>query len=476
MQHYVKMKLGLIIICLIGGFTIYPVYSQSRINAEKVVEPPAIKAAVDTVDLFNNAFIDTTLFRFFKDTTVKAVSFRDSLRTRDLLLQCNRNFGRYRNMEQSRRTEIWHLIEEMRTQVEEAIRLKPADATVRTYIKAVYSNIRTFYAQENDSLKSLQICTNLILLMPEKSLFQFYLLLGNNYIKLNEYEYARKAYNGAIDNIFTFYADSLENGRDLYRNYLLNALNGRANSEEALYEDELALISRQHSLIIAPEESKKGIENVIKLRLLWDDGNLRAYEKKNEALKLMREGELREAKTLFLEVLPELKTRSAEIEIQRLISNVELLMGDNYLAVERGRKIINNFPFDSPQFDSTEVDSIYQVYVDHYAQLCFTVGYQEYQVQRLRNAYIYLAKAAELPSSSQSMACFLLTRLLLVKNSILHSDQLIEFGLRAWNNEINPLTDIYKKQLASFLFQGYRQTGDFDAATQWFERWYTIGN
>ncbi|MCK5738233.1 hypothetical protein KAH55_03585, partial [bacterium] len=54
-------------------------------------------------------------------------------------------------------------------------------------------------------------------------------------------------------------------------------------------------------------------------------------------------------------------------------------------------------------------------------------------------------------------------------------DFVIEYGLRAWDDDEKELTTTQKISLAHILTQAYQQQGDFDAAEKWKLRRLDIG-
>jgi len=464
----------LVIVFLVPAST----FPQSRINVEKLIEIDVSSDTVKSPTLFQNAYIHTELLQYLAQETAVTVSLNDSLRANDFKLKAYRTFQNYQKTQEQNSDEAnLTILETLKSDLEKAIQLNPNDRRVKLLLNFCYVRMEVILRNQERWKEYIQITTNRLQLTDPKIQYFSYISLGNVYSSLQEIALAREAFNRAVELLFEFYCDSLEDGNQKYLTALYGALRGRGTCEEKLYLDEAARRSMEHAVVIAPDEHKAGIQQQIEKTLLWDGGNLKALEKRNKALLLFQKKEYKTAKSLLAELLPQLKTFRARAEIERYIAQLEFFyLGSNYQALNRMWRIVKQYPQQIAMSD-TAIDSTYQIYSNTYAQMCYFQGIQEQRINRLRMAYIYFARAAEMESPSQyQAACNLAILLTTDSRNIMHADDVIHYGTQAWNNGNANLHHNLKRSLARSLARAYQQKGAFEKATEWLVSSYSIAN
>jgi hypothetical protein len=426
----------------------------------------------DSVTLFENKYLDNAFIKHLQNPPTARVSLADSLQVEQVILQIRGNIGAYgrlvREKQESDQTEKLALLRETNLILEKGIKLKPADSRLVRYLNLFYPAYEVLLRKQEDYRNFVEIATrHLHFSEPEKK-FQLLFSLGDAYSRLNDFALSRCAYDQAVISLFEFYEDSLAAENQQYRTYLYRSLSGRGAAEEKLYLNSAALRSWRHALSVAPADQKNNIEAKINRTLLWDAGNLKAFEKRNQAMDLIRDKDYLNAKSQLIQLLPLLSTFQARAEINRLLAQIDFSFLENTDAgLERMQQIVLEFPQHITVSDSA-VDSTYQDYLQTYAQLCYLQGVREMRLERTRQAFIYFAKVAEFENKFQAQANFSLALLLsLDRNSVIHAEKIITCGLQAWNGN---LTENYRKNLANIISFAYQQQGNFEESVSWKNR------
>ncbi|MCI0511791.1 hypothetical protein L0128_01095 [candidate division KSB1 bacterium] len=465
---------------LIGliGFIWNParITAQSQINLESRPQMVHFACILDSIDLMQNQYVTPVLTGLTQTPAITRISATDSLKVRELLIQFTRNYTTYSKMTPATpaaNEERFQLLSQMRLDIEAAVNLKPYDPAVLRTIRWTYVELERHYRAQEQWKNYLQVASNHLHLAEPKDRYRLWLLLGDAYNKLAAVPYACAAFDSASSILFKMYADSLENGPEHYRNTAFSCLSNRGSCEEKLYLHEAALRSWEYALQLAPVSQHAAIQTRIKRILLWDGGNLRAFEKRNAALVFFREKEYHAAKAALEALLPQLKTAAAQAEIKWWLALVDLNLGQHYVGLQQMWQILQEYADVVPD-SALAQDSTYQNYLKIYAQRCFTQGRYEIENKHLHAAYIYLSKAAEIKNPSQRLACLLIANLLSSDgNSIFHTDAVIRYGQFAWEHHEGLLPAGSKSTLARILSRAYRQNGDFTAATEWLKKAYS---
>lgn len=458
-------------VCCLLIFNSFLLQAQSRINIQIHTHPPTCFAELDSANLFENKYVNQDFIKNLQQKKSKRISIRDSLQVEQAILQVRQNiraYGRLRNKTENNNAEKVAILREAYSSLQQSLELKPNDKKSLRYLKMISPAYKSLLRKENDFEGFVDIATSQLVITEPQNQFSIFYTLGDAYYRLEDYELSRSAYNQTVVRLFEFYEDSLSADNQKYIDYLYRSLVRRGTCEEKLYLSSAALRSWKHALIVAPEAEKESIKLKIDQTLLWDDGHLEAYEKRSEALKLYRDKQYWEAKQQLVQLLPTLYTYTAKAEINRLIAQIDFTSLDNHAAgLERMQKIVTEYPEYVFVSDSL-VDSTYLSYQQIYAQLCYLQGIHEMRRERTREAFIYFAKAAEITSKSQAQATFYLALLLSSdRNSVMHAEKIISYGLKAWAGE---LPESYRKRLADILSFAYQQQGSFDEAITWKNR------
>lgn len=449
--------------------------AQSFINMDYLIKIKDPGQTQDKPYLFNNKYvkIKNVPFRHNSNDLKGSVSARDSAQAYKLLVQASQNYRRFKS-EENEPAKL-SLLKTMQPDLEQALRLHPNNKTIQQYLSLTYQLLSRSFEGAANWADYVLVNTRRMSLMEPKNNFSIYFSLGKAYLKLEEYDFGRAAYDSMVSNLFSFYEDSLMHGSQRFLRFLYLGLSGRGSCEEKLYLQEQALRSWRHALTVSPENNRAYIQGKIEKTLLWDGGNLLAIKKRNEAYIFYNEKKHKQAKAVFKEVLPQLQTDAAKTEINRLIAQIDFHFLENrYLGLNRMWKIVKNYPHMDLSSDSLKTDSLFQIYKTDYANMCLRQGVQELNSHHRRRAYIYLSKAAELEWHLQSSACFYMVYLLSnnAGSHITHAEEIVKYGARAWGNQKNPLPESLRKQIATFISKAYQQKGDFEMAQVWLQKAY----
>ncbi len=485
MSTYLTKKIKCIFFFLILFFS-SSAFSQTLINLEKWTEDAVAGIRVDTISLFKNQYVDSYLEKIIQEADSKIATKEDSIIAFRHIVNFSKNYQQYqakylkisttKNEAEGSDEERLNLLKTMQKEIEEAFRAYPEFPRIGNYFIFIYAQYEQFYLKKEQWKNYIQFATNHLFFINPENKYGIFLSLGSMYNRLNEYKLACSAYDSAVCCIFNFHEDSLRQKIRKFENMIFNCLSGRANCEEKLFLHDAALRSWEHVLALAADSMKKGITSRIR-RNQWDGGNLPAQEKYYAAQLQFRQNNLKAARTILQGVLPQLRTKAASDEVERTLSLVEYRLGYRYQALDRIWKIITDYQQRQPEVTATN-DSVYNSYMQTYAQLCFSQGsFELLSLKRHGPAFIYLSKAAEINNINQRQALFFLTFLLTGdKRDIIHIQKASEYGHRAWNFEEQDLPLPYKKTLAQRLEWIYAQQGDFDEALQWRKAFLSVAN
>ncbi|HEX9975493.1 MAG TPA: hypothetical protein VGD14_25810, partial [bacterium] len=201
--------------------------------------------------------------------------------------------------------------------------------------------------------------------------------------------------------------------------------------------------------------------------ILWDDGNIRASEIRDRADSLSSFCKnYTESKSVYLELLPVLWTKRTKDEINWKIAQLDF----NYLdhkfdGVGRMYLVIKHTAMDS--ISGAPIDSAYKRYFNSYGAMCFTMGVDYYDKDRLI-AYMYLIQAAETNYDQRARAFLQLAGI-----SQFDPHETISLCLKTME-VVDDLSVDETQILYQLLHSSYRKLGDFDKAKEWFDRWKAL--
>lgn len=234
-----------------------------------------------------------------------------------------------------------------------------------------------------------------------------------------------------------------------------------------LYEALPALSIYREAFALATEPAWQQLfEKRIKW-ILWDDGNIRATEIRDKGDSLFQfQQKYAEAKTVYLALLPSLWTKRTRDEINWKIAQLDFAYLDHkFDGVGRMHQIIRHTAMDS--ITGAPLDSTYQRYFNSYGAMCFNIGAENWNKDRL-TAFLYLNQAVEINFDLRSKAF-----LLLADFSEFDPHETIELCTKTLE-VIENLTVDERQILYQLLHSSYRKLGDFQQAKAWFDRWKAL--
>lgn len=305
---------------------------------------------------------------------------------------------------------------------------------------------------------------------------QLYYELGEIYFMLGDWKNAHKHFESSHNAlrksaIFTvadpksYFIDINKVPVDTVR--LVHFLDRQATCKTRSYEPLPALSLYREALGITPDPDwKVHFESQIKW-ILWDDGNIRASEIRDRADSLKQVHErYAESKAVYLELLPILWTKRTKDEINWKIAQLDFTYLDKkFDGVGRMYQVIKHTAMDS--ISGAPIDSTYKRYFNSYGAMCFSMGTDYYDKDRLI-AYMYLIQAAETNFDQRAKAFLQLA-------GISHFDPNETISLCMKTMEVvNDLSVDETLLLYQLLHSSYRKLGDFDKAKEWFDRWKAL--
>jgi len=245
-------------------------------------------------------------------------------------------------------------------------------------------------------------------------------------------------------------------------NLMVSYLSYQAESKIHLYEatPALALLRKARKLTPTPK-LKNRFKNRIKW-ILWDDGNIRASELRDQAFEIFSKGQYENAKNSLLELLNILWTKRTKDEINYRIAQIDFTYLQNEEeGVARLFQLITHSKTDS--LTGVPVDSMYQQYFDSFGKMCFKRG-SDFLDKDQTYAYVYFMQAADIAYDEQAKAYIQLADL-----SLFNPRESINLCKKALKH-VDYLEDISRDALYQTLYKAYRKLGDFAEARKWFDK------
>lgn len=452
-----------------------------------IAKPSDIQTGTNTssrvsMSTTSNKYVDTSLWPYLNPDSSMVASAADSIKARAIIgeiapdlrafLRINEDLRKRKISSDEADQRRYPICKRIRPKLERVIRLNPFYRTAKNWLQVVYSILEKQFHTQKNWKEYIPIASNFLQILPEKNRYFFYGRIANVYYQLNESKLALDSYQSAITSLFDNYEDSLYTTNQKYMLPLLTYLTRRAQLQEKLYFIDAALISYNNLLLITQDDrQKEAIRRRIK-RLQWDDRNINATQKREEAFSLYGEKKYEQAHTLFSELYDSLRTNAARDEINWWLARIEYInLKQRYQGLERMWKIIKKTPLDST---GMPIDSTYRRYLNTYAQMCLWQGVEEFNLEHFRSAFIYFSKASEIEGEHQARCFYYLAYLVsLDYKSVQHAQRTIEYGQKAWALR-NDLNESEKKFLAQRISFAYKQSGDFDAALDWYKIYHNL--
>lgn len=301
--------------------------------------------------------------------------------------------------------------------------------------------------------------------------------LGEIYFKLRDWNNAFRNYDLAKNVLRKSAIFSIPNPGDYFwqpekvpvdTNRLVAYLNQQAICKIKLYEAQPALALYREVREITPNiELKKYFEDRIGW-ILWDDGNIRASEIKDNAdsLRILNKNYSASKKIYLESLLPILWTKRTKDEINWRIAQLDFqYLGNKAEGVQRMFYVIQNSAADS--LSGTPVDSNYVKYFNDYGRMCFNLGNEIFEKDKLV-AYIYFQQAAATNYKEQGKAFLRIAQM-----SQFDPYETIDLCKKTMDY-LDELDDSEKVILYEVMHKAYRKLGDFTNARHWFEKYRTL--
>ncbi len=356
------------------------------------------------------------------------------------------------------------LLEQVKDYFEEGLRLNPFENTLRTGITTTYFYLEMLYNYKKESQNRLQMLQNLLYLKknPQDRL-NYFNNIGMIYRQYEMWEPARDNFQLAVKAIFEDNESAIDTTK------LFDNLFRRGEAEFHLYEAEAALSSFTHARMIAPNENWYNQLTARIDYINWDDGNIGASEKFNEALHLNNEKKYHEAELVFLELLGMVTTEKARNQAQLSLAKMQFYSLDKKdEAIDRLWNLANKYPLDSDS--NAAVDSTAREIWEQYSQMCLRMGVDYYNTDK-RSSFTYFIKASQLEGSSLRGQAFLN----LARISLQNPQICLTYCMRALDYQ-ERLRPEEKQYLYQTIYQAYLKQGDFEQALKWYRKYFEMAS
>jgi hypothetical protein len=266
-----------------------------------------------------------------------------------------------------------------------------------------------------------------------------FLNLANNYFRTEQYERAAENYRKARETYLESVELSLDTTRQVDSSRVFEYARAEAESHRYARNADLALEGYRlaKTYAVNPEQTnvaQSGIEFVN-----WDDGNVDASFTRDSLEALVSQGEFAAAARGFRELKSQLRTQSAEDEIDWRLAQAEYQNGERDQAADRLQVLVKRTETGS---DGAPIDSTYQRYFDTYGTICLNLG-REKRDEDLRTALKYFQQSAEVPWERRGLAELEAGKLL--RNNV---EKSVEYLERAFQNrealEVEERLDLYR--------------------------------
>ncbi len=355
------------------------------------------------------------------------------------------------------------LLEQARDHFESGLKIDPFNNYLRVAVTSTYSYLEKVYAHQNEPMKRLPVLLNLLRLKKEpKDLAYLNNSVGMIYRQYEMWELAKAHFHQAIESILDV-GDAPVDTLRLFENLYL-----RGDAQFHLYEAEPALTSFTYARMIAPNQT---YYNQLTARIdfiNWDNGNIRASEKYNEAKALFNNKKYDEAELAYLELLGMVTTERATNEANLALAKMQFYqMNKKEEAIERLWMVVSKYPLDPDV--GKPIDKAYENLWTEYSQMCLFMGVKYYDTNK-RASFTYFLKSSQIEGPLRGQALLNLARA-----SIQNPQICLSFCLRALDYQ-DRLDSNEKKYLYQTIYQAYLQQGDFDQALMWFKKFHDLSS
>ncbi len=297
--------------------------------------------------------------------------------------------------------------------------------------------------------------------------------LAEIYFKLGDWNSAYKNFDAARNALIRSAIFSVPNPQPYFSrlaevpvdtNRVVAYLNWQAICKTKLYDAQPALaLYRQAQRMTPDAELKQRFQERIDW-ILWDDGNIRASEirEKGDSLRIIAKDYPATKKIYSESLLPILWTKRTKDEINWRIALIDFVqLGNKAEGVQRLYYVVKNSAVDS--LTGAPLDSNYVRYFNDYGKMCFNLGNEYYQKDKLI-AYIYFQQAATINYHERGKAFLRLAQI-----SEFDPRETIELCQKTIRYA-DALDESEKMILYKVMHNAYRKLGDFKNARFWFDK------
>ncbi len=363
-------------------------------------------------------------------------------------------------------------LQEARGYLEKAVVLNPFDLEARSWLARVYQALATRFEKRADRRKAVEVLENLVRL--EKGEHILFRRLADAYYALGMWQDAYRnyaaaervlretAFEGVRDRVVSL--DSLKRA-PVDRAALFYYLYYQGDTKAKLYDARDALSYFASALAVAPTAADSQSVLSYTRWINWDQGNIRATEKRDSLLALQARKRYAEAARGLTALLGELRTAEAKDEIEWRIAILEYQkLNKKRSAVERLARVVKRRSRGRSQPPS---DSLLQRYTEAYGTMCYNLGLENLDRSR-QTAFAYFLQAAAVPWNGRAKSYLEIAKL-----SRNNPEAVVENSLAALR-QTPGLQGEELAQLYRLLTAAYKRMGRFEEAREYYQKWLTF--
>ncbi len=488
MKKIISTRICLVLITLLFGCASNQQNFQSSYLLTENSIPPGIDSlvAVKADSLANNYFVDFTqkmksafyadqskklfklgdslwsLYHLMLDTTWHNTG-QDTLRVKKLYQKCllivkpdeSGNIDRGRLFPGLKKVSVLlkDMIEKAKEDAESSRYIDPYNLNARINFVEIL-NLLGKVAQEDDYFEQAVNELNKFLEF-EKSQHNIYALLAECHYSLKNWEQAYTNFKKAqhvLEQTAIFQSASRESVK-LDTSLLVYYLEQQGDTKAKIYDDSSALNLLSQALQLTKSATKrKHIQNYIDW-INWDDGNIRAVEKRDYSYQLYHEGKYKKASKEFKKLLKALKTQRTRNQINWKIATISFsVLNKKNDGIQRLFTVVKNIPVES------RTDSTAMIYLTDYGAMCYKLGMDYLKKKDYKIAYAYFNQASKIDWEKRAESYFQLAQL-----SQSDSEETIKNCQNVLAYEAN-LSEPTMKKTYQLLVNAYKRNGNFDLA------------
>ena len=389
-------------------------------------------------------------------------TFRDSNIVTDIYSECYSLLNQEDNKQQKFpnfkkvKSLTYNLCRNANNYAEKAKLTDPFNLDVRLHLIQILrkmgqlSGKKKYYKKAVTELNELEAC--------DKSSDYIYLLLAESYYSLTDWEKAFQNFHQAqnvleSNAIFRNFPPKLDTTQLVY--YLKQQGDTKAKIYDAISALKLLTEAKKisHSL-----EQKKLIQNYIDW-INWDDGNIRAVEKRDANYDLFSQKKYKNANKGFKKLIKILRTQRTRNQINWKIATTDFkILNKKNDGIKRLFKVITDIP---PENLS---DSASVVYLNDYGAMCYSLGMDYLSKKKYKIAYAYFKQAAKTNWQKRGDSYFQLAQL-----SQSDPDETIKNCKKVLTYE-NSLTSQILNKTYELLVNAYKRNGNFMLARKYYNK------